>query len=59
MRWKWRNKNCDAADNRIVEAEKKVSELAVRGERVAQSLEARLKRNHWGQTIAEIARGER
>lgn len=42
---------------RLDEADRKARELEARGERVAGELHARHRRNHWGETVVEIARG--
>lgn len=54
----WGRKS-DESDEKIDRAQEKVCELQERADRAAESLVARLRRNHWGETIAEIARGER
>lgn len=59
MRLRWWRKDEDDVDARIAEAERKACDLDRRSEKVAADLTARLRRNHWGQTVAEIARGER
>lgn len=45
-------------EERLERASRKIGELRDRGERVAASLEGRRARNHWGETIAAIARRE-
>lgn len=40
---------------KLREAERKAQELKSRGERVAAAIQGRLERNHWGETIRDIA----
>lgn len=56
---KWWGRPSDNSDDKIEKAQREVGELLERSDRVAEALRERLRRNHWGQTIAEIARGER
>jgi len=57
--WRREPRDVDEHDQRLREAQQKACELKHRGEKVSASLSARRARNHWGETIAEIARGER
>lgn len=43
-------------ETRLTEADRKARELQLRSERVAEALAARQRRNHWGETAAQIAR---
>lgn len=55
----WRRKPtpdpCPASPE-VQAAQAKADELRVRADRVAESLGGRLRRNHWGETVASIAR---
>lgn len=44
----------DARADRLDVADRKARELQLRGEKVAAALEARQRRNHWGDTVAGI-----
>jgi hypothetical protein len=55
MSWlRRRNDQEDVRLARISEADRKARELLLRSERVASALEARQRRNHWGETVAGI-----
>lgn len=61
MRWRRvlglpRHKPDPEAEARLDRAEERAENVRERGERVALSLEGRLRRNHWGETVAQIAR---
>lgn len=57
--WRREPQHVEEHDTRLRAAQEKACELKQRGEKVSASLSARRARNHWGETIAEIARGER
>lgn len=61
MRWPWQHKRGHEVeeDPCLARAEDHLEELKQRADRVAISLMARDRRNHWGETIAAIARRER
>jgi hypothetical protein len=44
-------------EQRIAEASEELEDLQVRGTVAAFSLKARHERNHWGETVTQIARG--
>ena len=46
-------------ERRIQQAREKADALRERAERVVRDLEERNRRNHWSETAARIARGER
>lgn len=47
-----------AREARLQSVESEAASLRLRAEVVAESLERRLRRNHWADSIAEIARKE-
>lgn len=47
-----------AADERADAAVLRAADIATRGEVAAEALRGRLRRNHWGETVAAIARRE-
>jgi hypothetical protein len=59
MKW-FRRQSCPEDDERereLEEVAERVGEVEERAERVAQALSDRRRRNHWGETLASIARG--
>jgi len=46
------------AEARVEDAQRTLNDLKTRADRVVQSLNARHERNHWGETVARIARRE-
>jgi hypothetical protein len=41
-------------EEKLLKAEKEVAQVQVRAERVSKILTARIRRNHWGETIDSI-----
>lgn len=46
------------SDSKLSEAERRVTDLECRSASVVESLTRRNRRNHWGQTVTEIAHGK-
>lgn len=63
MNWHWpwnrQHDSSSVCDDRLDNAQRHVNELERRATKAATALDARLKRDHWSDTIAEIARRER
>lgn len=57
--WPWRRREDPPPTTpELRDVKAKADRLTERADRVAESLEGRLHRNHWGETIAAIARRE-
>jgi hypothetical protein len=61
MIWPFRRRRRRLAasrEARLAPAEKRLADLTARASRVVPALEERRQRNHWGESIAAIARRE-